>query len=171
MVEIRRFRVGDGDDVRAVILGCLREVNSRDYPEEIIARMCAHFTVARIEELAGEREMFVAVDGEEIVGTVSRDGNRVFTMFVRPRRIGGGIGRALMRHVEALAAADGHDHMETGASITGHGFYLGLGYVDVRTSETEFGLNHILRKPLRPRSDATRDSSGAAPSSHVRNGH
>jgi hypothetical protein len=40
--------------------------------------------------------------------------------------------------------------METGASITAHQFYLGLGYVDVRQSETELaGLNYILRKPLR----------------------
>ncbi|MGK5741449.1 hypothetical protein [Micromonospora sp. URMC 103] len=43
---------------------------------------------------------------------------------------------------------DGYDYMETGASITGHGFYHRLGYVDVRTSETEFGLNYILRRRL-----------------------
>lgn len=38
--------------------------------------------------------------------------------------------------------------METGASITAHGFYLRLGYTDVRESRTEFGLNYVLRKPL-----------------------
>ena len=38
--------------------------------------------------------------------------------------------------------------METGASITAHEFYLRLGYVDVRSSDTDFGFNFILRKPL-----------------------
>jgi GNAT superfamily N-acetyltransferase len=148
VMEIRAFRPGDSGAVSEVITHCLREVNSRDYPADLITRMCEHFTAARVEQLATDREMFVAVDGETVVGTVSRDGNKVFTMFVRPGRIGGGIGRRLMSHIEALAAAEGYDHMETGASITGHGFYHRLGYTDVRTSDTEFGLNYILRKPL-----------------------
>lgn len=71
-------------------------------------------------------------------------------MFVDPDFAGRGIGRPLMRQVEASAARDGYDHMETGAGITAHGFHLGPGYTDVRTSETGFGLNHILRKPLPP---------------------
>ena len=53
-----------------------------------------------------------------------------------------------MRHIEALAVVDGYDHMETGASITGHGFYHRLGYIDVRSTETEFGFNYILRRNL-----------------------
>jgi hypothetical protein len=40
--------------------------------------------------------------------------------------------------------------METGASITAHQFYRKLGYADVRESESAFGLNYIVRKPLRP---------------------
>lgn len=141
------FRPGDGPAVADVIERCLREVNSRDYPAEIIDRMCTHFSTERIERLADERQMFVAVwDG--IVGTASRDGNKVFTVFVHPRAIGHGVGRRLMRHIEALAAGEGYGYMETGASITGYGFYQRLGYVDVRTSDTEFGLNYILQKPL-----------------------
>lgn len=53
-----------------------------------------------------------------------------------------------MAHLENLAARDGHDHMETGAGITAHRFYQRLGYTDVRTTETEFGLDRILRRPL-----------------------
>ncbi|GAA1639319.1 GNAT family N-acetyltransferase [Actinoplanes couchii] len=151
MVTIRPFRWDDSATVSTIIVRCLREVNSRDYPAELIDRMCAHFTPARVEQLAGERQMFVAVDDGGVVGTVSRDGNKVFTMFIHPERIGTGVGRLLMRHIEGLAAAEGHDFMETGASITGHGFYQRLGYTDIRTSDTDFGLNYILRKPLHPR--------------------
>ncbi|WP_426503507.1 GNAT family N-acetyltransferase [Dactylosporangium sp. McL0621] len=142
-MPIRRFEPGDAAIVAGLIARCLREVNSRDYPPELIERMCAHFTAARVAELAAAREMWVCEHG-----TVSRDGNKVYTMFVDPDAAGRGVGRALMAHIEARAAAEGHAFMETGASITGHGFYHRLGYTDVRTSETEFGLNYILRKPL-----------------------
>jgi GNAT superfamily N-acetyltransferase len=149
MMEIRAFQVGDRTVVSDLIVQCLHEVNSHDYSEEIIARMSAHFSPGRIEQLAAERQMFVAVEEGTVAGTVSRNGNKVFTMFVQPRMIGHGLGRRLMRHIEALAAGEGYEYMETGASITAHGFYRRLGYVDVRTSETEFGFNYILRKSLR----------------------
>ncbi|MBQ1049747.1 GNAT family N-acetyltransferase [Micromonospora sp. C51] len=147
MTRVRLFRQDDASAVAELIERCLREVNSRDYPAELIERMCAHFTAERLAQLAMERQVFVA-EWDEVVGTVSRDGNKVFTMFVHPGAIGRGVGRRLIGHVEELAAADGFDHIETGASITGHSFYHRLGYVDVRTSDTEFGLNYILRKPL-----------------------
>jgi len=79
---------------------------------------------------------------------VSRDENKVFTMFVNPDYAGSGVGSRLMDYIESLAAGEGFSFMETGASITAHDFYRKRGYVDVRESETEFGLNYILRRPL-----------------------
>ncbi|MBB4741977.1 GNAT superfamily N-acetyltransferase [Actinoplanes octamycinicus] len=150
-MEIRLLRSEDSTAVSEIIRRCLREINSRDYPEEIIGRMCEYFSPERIMQLAEARQMFVAVDDGTVVGTVSRDGNKVFTMFVQPQGISRGVGRRLMGHIETLAANEGYEYMETGASITAHGFYQRLGYLDVRTSETEFGFNYILRKTLRSR--------------------
>jgi GNAT superfamily N-acetyltransferase len=76
------------------------------------------------------------------------DGDDKTVRQLHPGTAGRGIGRLLMRHIEALAVIDGYDHMETGASITAHDFYRRLGYIDVRSTETEFGLNYILRRDL-----------------------
>lgn len=154
-VQIRAFGPADAGVVSALVQRCLREVNSRDYPETIIDKMCAHFTPDRFNALAENRDVYVA-DRDGVVGTVSREGNKVFTMFVDPDAAGMGVGRVLMEHIESLAVSEGHDHMETGASITGHGFYLRLGYTDIRESETDFGFNWIMHKPLsRPRRVST----------------
>lgn len=151
-VSVRPFRPGDAPRLAEIVQRCLREVNSHDYAADIIDRLCAHYTAEKLTELSGSRRVYVAEDdaanGDEVVGTVSRDGNKVYTMFVDPDAAGLGVGRQLMRHIEALAVRDGYDHMETGASVTAHRFYLKLGYSDVRESETQFGLNYILRKPL-----------------------
>lgn len=151
-VSVRPFRPGDAPRLAEIVQRCLREVNSRDYSADIIDRLCAHYTAEKLIELSGSRLIYVAEEdeatGDGIVGTVSRDGNKVYTMFVDPDAAGLGVGRHLMRHIEALAVRDGYDHMETGASITAHRFYLKLGYTDVRESETESGLNYLLRKPL-----------------------
>ena len=154
-IEIRPFHHNDAPQLAEIVQRCLREVNSRDYPAYIIDKMCAHYTAERFIELSASRLIYVA-ENDTVVGTVSRDGNKVYTMFVNPDLAGRGIGRQLMRHIETLAARDGFDHMEAGASITAHRFYLKLGYTDVRESQTEFGLNYILRKPLPP-AEAPRD--------------
>jgi GNAT superfamily N-acetyltransferase len=146
-IGIRAFCLEDAARVAEIVRRCLVEVNSRDYPAKIIDKMCRHFTPGRFRALSRRRPFYVA-ETDQVVGTVSRDGNKIYTMFVDPDHHGAGIGRRLLHHVESLAIQEGFDYMETGASITGHEFYLKLGYIDVRESETNFGLNYILRKRL-----------------------
>ncbi|MEW2355279.1 GNAT family N-acetyltransferase [Spirillospora sp. NPDC029432] len=146
---VRPFRDLDAVNVAGLVQRCLREVNSHDYAADIIDGMCRHFTPDRFIELSQSRSVYVAEIADQLVGTVSRDGNKVYTMFVDPDQHGRGIGRYLMLHIETHAADEGYDFMETGASITGHRFYHRLGYVDVRETETELsGLNYIMRKTL-----------------------
>jgi GNAT superfamily N-acetyltransferase len=151
--EIRRSLPADAGPLSALIRRCLREVNIRDSSPEIIEGMCAHYSPATIQHLAAERDMFAATHDGEVMGTVSRQRNLVFTLYVSPDFTGHGTGRALMAHVEQLAANDGYTFMETCASIRAHGFYRRLGYIDVRETMTSLaGLNYILRKALRPMS-------------------
>ena len=145
---IRPYAAGDAEQLAGLVQRCLVEVNSRDYPADVIAGLSAAYTAAQFAGLARRRHIYIAECGAVLAGTVSRERNTVFTMFVDPRWAARGIGRQLMRHAEQQAAAEGHDHMETAASITAHAFYLALGYTDVRESETGFGLTYLMRKPL-----------------------
>jgi len=70
-------------------------------------------------------------------------------MFVNPSWIGNGVGRQLMLYIEGLAAEEGHEYMETDASITAHDFCLRLGYVDRGQNETDLGVTSRMRKFLR----------------------
>lgn len=148
-IEIRLLKEEDAEEISSIIVRCLKEINSKDYSPKIIKGMVAHFTPERVKELSNEREMHVATINTTPVGTVSRDGNKVYTMFVNPDLSGIGIGKKLMDHIEHLAKIERYDYMETGASITAHDFYLNRGYKDIRETITELaGLNYILRKTL-----------------------
>jgi len=150
LFKIRRFKNSDAQNISEIIIRCLKEINSKDYPSEIINGMIVHFTPERVSELAQERKMYVATYKGEVVGTVSRDGNKVFTMFVNPDFSAQGIGSKLMDYIEQLAASEKYEYMETGASITAHDFYRKRGYKDIRETMTEIaGLNYILQKPLK----------------------
>lgn len=148
-MTIRPFRPDDAPRLAEITQRCVREVNSRDYPADVIGRLCEHYTAEQYLKLSGLRLVYVAEDsGGRVVGTVSRDGSTAYSLFVDPDLAGRGIGRRLMGHIEALAARDGYQETEAAASITARPFYHRLGYVDVRQSETEFGLTYIVWKPL-----------------------
>jgi GNAT superfamily N-acetyltransferase len=147
-IQIRPYRTGDAERITDIIQRCLVDVNYRDYPPQIIGKLRAYYSVDRFTEISNSRRIYVA-ETDRVLGTVSREGNKVYTMFVDPNYFGNGIGCQLMEYVERLAAEEGYNNMETGASIAAHDFYIRLGYSDLRESEADFGLIYIMRKPLR----------------------
>ncbi|EST27313.1 GNAT family N-acetyltransferase [Streptomyces roseochromogenus] len=147
-IAIRLFEVGDGVRLMDIAQRCLYEVINRDYPSQIIEKMCSHFTAEWFVEVSRSWEVYVAETDCQVVGTVSRDGNNVYALFVDPDMVGRGIGRRLMLHIERLAARDGYEYIERYANIPSHSFYLKLGFTDIGESETRFGFAYVMRKPL-----------------------
>jgi GNAT superfamily N-acetyltransferase len=148
-IDIRAFEPDDAQQVAALIRKALREVNSADYPPEVITSLCDHFAPETLRELALRRDVLVAeVDGA-VVGTVSIEEGVVYTVFVRPQYHGRGIGTRLMKEIEGLAMTLGYSVIRTPASVSAVGFYAKLGYQEVERIETEdSGLNIIMEKRL-----------------------
>lgn len=84
-----------------------------------------------VEAMLEQREVLVACDPTDIVGTASLEGDLARTVFVLPERQGRGIGRQLMLAVEALARDRGLRVLRVPASLTARFFYRRLGYVVV----------------------------------------
>ena len=147
-LHVRLLRPEDAAEVSALVHRCLREVNSRDYSDDVIDAMCEQYTADRFPALARQRHVYVAENSVGLAGTVSLEGHVVYTMFVSPDHSGHGVGRKLMEHVEDVAVAGGHERMETNASITARAFYLRLGYVEVSSADGPHGRTYRMRKDL-----------------------
>ncbi|MDQ1168667.1 MULTISPECIES: GNAT family N-acetyltransferase [Microbacterium] len=101
-------------------------------------------SLADVEGRVAQGEVWVALDGDELVGTVwvPRPGGRLSPLAqegeldfrqlaVAPSARGRGVGEALTRHVMALARERGADRvvMNSGAEMLGaHALYLKLGF-------------------------------------------
>ena len=70
-ITIRRFAETDAETVQNIIHRGLREINGKDYPAELIEKYCAYFSLEKIKSQAYTAHMYVAVSGDEIVGTGS----------------------------------------------------------------------------------------------------
>lgn len=137
VMNIRLFSVEDAQAVSLLIRTNLTEVNSKDYPPEIITSMCAKFSPEGVIANAQKRDMFVLEDEGKIVGTASLDNDAVYTVFVDVSVHKKGVGSALMDFIEKKAQSNGVEELSVPASLTATDFYQKRGYVKVKEMFTE----------------------------------
>ena len=143
-VAVRRFIESDAGAVRNLIRRGLREVNARDYSPEHIEKTCAAFTLERILNQAESAHMYVAVSGENVVGTGSiapfwgsPTESILLTVFVLPECIGQGVGTAIIGALEKDEYFLRANRVEIPASVTAAGFYRKMGYVPKNGTEPD----------------------------------
>ena len=99
--------MADATGVSALMSVTLRISNVRDYSGDFLSKVEASLTPQSLCELAKERVILVALEGDAIVGTASLGSGQVHAVFVHPARQGQGIGTRLMEAVESEARARG----------------------------------------------------------------
>ena len=132
---IRLFNEADAGAVQDIIHRSLREVNSKDYPAELIEEYCAYFTLEKIKSQAISAHMYVAVAGDKIVGTGSiapywgsEKESILLTIYVLPEMIKQGIGTAIINALEQDEYFLRANRIEIPSSITAVKFYQKMGY-------------------------------------------
>lgn len=153
-MQIRAFRKEDADEVAQVIAETLRVSNSKDYPQEYIEYCIAAHSAEELVKASHEQHIYVACDGEKIVGTGgiagywgSKTESILLTIFVLPSYQGRGIGRQIIQTLEQDEYALRAKRIEIPASKTGVEFYRKLGYDHKGgKAELEDGLLYRLEK-------------------------
>ena len=133
----------------------------RDYPEDFLSKVEASLTPPFLRELAKERMILVAMEGDVIVGTASLGRDQVHAVFVHPTRQGRGIGRRLMEAVESEARARGERELILYASLSAVAFYEANGWRTVREHRDGDARLVVMTKPLGERPSNPHAAGGA----------
>ena len=134
-ITIRRFAETDAETVQNIIHRGLREINGKDYPAELMVEYCNYFTLEKIKNQANSAHMYVAVSGDEIVGTGSispywgREKESILlTIYILPEMIGHGVGSAIINALEQDEYFLRAERIEIPSSVTAVKFYQKMGY-------------------------------------------
>lgn len=131
-ISIRSALPSDCDEISQMITRSVRETNADDYPAEILQQVVDSFTADRIRTLISERQIFVALDQDRIIGTAGLVEGVVKSVFVSPDYQKKGVGAALMAHIESIAKEQSFTCLTLQSSLTAEGFYHNLGYKTLR---------------------------------------
>lgn len=149
-IIIRQFKSTDSLELCAIIKRNLVEVNSKDYPSDIINSMCDLYTPNHIIQMAKERNIYVAELNGNIIGTASLDKNIICTVFVNTDYHRHGVGRKLISFIEDSANKNSVKTIQIHSSLTSLNFYYALGYLYVKQIEVpNLGRSIIVEKQLK----------------------
>jgi GNAT superfamily N-acetyltransferase len=135
-MKIKQFQDSQAGVVSNIIQRNLKEVNSKDYSEDIIDSLVEYFAPENIVKNAQSQCTLVAIQDGVVVGTASlanfgseeSPNYYAVAVFVLPDLHGQGIGTRLIEAVESKAWELEAEKMTVRASITAKGFYQKLGY-------------------------------------------
>ena len=115
------------DIVETITRQTIAAIYPRYYPAGAAAFFQAHHSRERIADDLTAGLVYLAMDGDTSVGTVTLHGNEIGRLFVLPQHQGRGAGRLLMQFAEETLFAR-HDTIVLHASLPAKRIYLKHGY-------------------------------------------
>lgn len=129
MMNIRNFKESDADEVSKMLTEQAPSVFSKYYPKEAVDLFVRNSRPEELIKSSKEKEIFVAVDDDQIIGTGRLEGDTISTIFVDISYQGKGVGKAIMDYLEKRVRQKGATKVHLAdVAINAVGFYEKLGY-------------------------------------------
>lgn len=135
MLNIRRFRSEDAQEVAAVVAQTLRISNRADYSQAYLEASIQRMNPAFFIKKAKQTHFYLVCEGDKIVGTGaigpywgSETEFSFFDIFVLPAYQKRGIGKLMIQTLEHDPYFKKAHRVEIPASITAVNFYRHMGY-------------------------------------------
>ncbi|MCK9319933.1 GNAT family N-acetyltransferase [Methanoculleus sp.] len=131
-MKFRKAKKEDAKEISTLIRNTLEKVNSKDYSKEIISYLKRKNFKKEVEKKIEEREGYVAIENEIIIGSVFLKDNRIGWVYVNSNFLGKGIGKKLMILIEEKAKKKGLKKVVLNPTKTALKFYEKLGYKKIK---------------------------------------
>jgi len=145
-MQIRKFTEKDTEEASNLICTTLRKVTIKGSPLFAIEEQCGEYSPEEIKKLSKKREIYVAVQNNEVIGTAAIDRDYIGSVFVDSSNLKKGIGSRLMDYIESIARKRGYKEVVLRSSPIAFGFYKKLGYKEVKRKYQRSQLTMIEMK-------------------------
>jgi GNAT superfamily N-acetyltransferase len=161
---IRKATAADAQSIFDIRIAAINSQCTGHYAADDLARWTAGAMSPQFVQMVVDKA-YVATIGDQVVasGMVDLASGHVDAVFVSPKLMGQGIGRAMMLHLESLARAAGLEQLKLDSTLNAASFYRSLGFAgDAVASYCSSGglslacIPMVKRLPVAARKDASR---------------
>lgn len=133
VVKIRLAHDKDYSGIARLHRQTIQKVNSKDYPEDIIAVWSARTKAKRFRDSADKCKRWVAVDHDKIIGFCDHNFKcELSGIYVYSNYLGRGVGSRLLAVAEKSLCKQGCKKITVKSTLTAKSFYKKNGYTIVR---------------------------------------
>lgn len=128
-MKIRLAKNEDCASIARLHRQTIRNINSKDYPEDVIETWSSRTNAERFRGSADKCKRWVAVENDKIIGFCDHGLNdELWGLYVHKDYIGKGIGSRLLKIAENSLKKNGCKKITLKATITAKEFYKKQGY-------------------------------------------
>ena len=154
MLEYRKAKAENAGEIYGLVQATIKAVYPRYYPREVVDFFCRHHNLEHILADIGRGDVGILKEGNQLIGTGSRDGNHITRVYVNPEFQGKGYGSHIIEILEHEIGRD-YDTVNLDASLPASCLYERRGYRTVKheTREVENQavlVYEIMQKQLDP---------------------
>ena len=130
MVEIKKANLQDAKAISQMMINNINLLSSKSYSEEQISAMKKYVSEENIKKCIKDFEVFIALDNNEVVGTISFQKDLIFSVYVKGSTnfIKEEIGDKMLKFVEAYAKKLGENKISLISMPTTKTFFEERGY-------------------------------------------
>lgn len=148
---IREIKIEDVEEVTSFVRRCIKEVNSKVYPAEVINYIHNYYSPEFLKSIINKKHIIVYEENSKVFGTASinLEERYISSVFVDPDHHHKGIGTQLMNAIEDYAKDKRLKKVYLNASLNAENFYKDRGYKKIKKMKNpNFGLTIKMRKKL-----------------------
>ena len=99
-MEYTKATIDDMEEIYNLVQNTIQEVYPRYYPEEVVRFFSQQQCWENLERDLNEERIYILLDGEQVIGVGSYEGNHITRVFVKTDYQSHGVGSFLMQRLE-----------------------------------------------------------------------
>ena len=131
-MNIVKTKMQNFEDVKRITHNTIKEIYPHYYPSGVVDFFLEHHNSENITKNILADIVYLMMDGEEAIGTVTIRENEICRLFVLPEHQGKGVGRNLLDFAEARIA-DQYKDIFLDSSLPAKDIYRKRGYIIVES--------------------------------------
>lgn len=143
MLEYRKAKTENAGEIYGLVQATIKAVYPRYYPKEVVDFFCRHHNLEHILADIGRGDVGLLKEGDQLIGTGSRDGNHITRVYVNPDFQGRGYGSHIIEVLEREIGQD-YDTVNLDASLPASCLYERRGYRTVKHETREVENQAVL---------------------------
>ncbi len=127
-MKVIKAKKGDAREISICREKAIKKLNSKSYSKKGLRDLLSNASFSSVILDLNDYEIFILVEDENVIGTVSLGENQIGELYVDPEYAGRGIGVKLLKFIEKYAKSKELANIYLFSTLPSEGFYKNNGY-------------------------------------------